>query len=210
MTEEQSEPEEREEPPAEEPVVEEPPAEEPVAGTPEPDPGEYADPPTEELFAFEARVEEGEVPDLDPVFRAALLESSESALGEQPPSSEPPAGTGESAAAPEADQQPTTGEEQNTGEQPLTGEEPYTGEEPVTGTSEFEPPTDTGITAEQTAVLQATARSEVHDAIEYSRRTGNAWDPPRPPTGGDFDKPAKRPRYWWRFLLATLLIVFSF
>ena len=210
MTEEQSEPEEREEPPAEEPVVEEPPAEEPVAGTPEPDPGEYADPPTEELFAFEARVEEGEVPDLDPVFRAALLESSESALGEQPPSSEPPAGTGESAAAPEDDQQPTTGEEQNTGEQPLTGEEPYTGEEPVTGTSEFEPPTDTGITAEQTAVLQATARSEVHDAIEYSRRTGNAWDPPRPPTGGDFDKPAKRPRYWWRFLLATLLIVFSF
>lgn len=210
MTEEQSEPEEREEPPAEEPVVEEPPAEEPVAGTPEPDPGEYADPPTEELFAFEARVEEGEVPDLDPVFRAALLESSESALGEQPPSSEPPAGTGESAAAPEADQQPTTGEEQNTGEQPLTGEEPYTGEEPVTGTSDFEPPTDTGITAEQTAVLQATARSEVHDAIEYSRRTGNAWDPPRPPTGGDFDKPAKRPRYWWRFLLATLLIVFSF
>ncbi len=210
MTEEQSEPEEREEPPTEEPAAEEPPAEEPVAGTPEPDPGEYADPPTEELFAFEARVEEGEVPDLDPVFRAALLESSESALGEQPPSSEPPAGTGESAAAPEADQQPTTGEEQNTGEQPLTGEEPYTGEEPVTGTSEFEPPTDTGITAEQTAVLQATARSEVHDAIEYSRRTGNAWDPPRPPTGGDFDKPAKRPRYWWRFLLATLLIVFSF
>lgn len=191
----------------------------PKADDPAPEPGEYVEPPTEELFAFEARVEEGDVPDLDPVFRAALLESTESAIPGEPasgdpaeasaPESGPPTGTGEAAV-------PATGDFDATGEHPLTGEEPYTDEEPytreeqVTGTQEWEAPTDAGLTSEQTAVLQATARSEVHDAIEYSRRTGKPWDPPRPPTGGDFDKPAKRRHYWWRFLLATVLIIGSF
>ena len=63
-----------------------PPAEPGPGSPPEPESG----PPTEELFAFEARVEEGEVPDLDPVFRAALLESSESMVPVEPAS--PPDG----------------------------------------------------------------------------------------------------------------------
>ena len=199
----------------------------PAQGEPAPEEaGEYVEPPTEELFAFEARVEEGDVPDLDPVFRAALLESPESVradesvppeptgtpeattppaegAGTEPPAAEPPASTDESAV-------PTTGDFEQSDEFPSTGGEPPTGEEPATGTQEWEAPSETGITAEQTAVLQATARSQVHDALEFSRRTGEAWDPPRPPVGGDFEKPAKRPRYWWRFLLATLLIIGSF
>jgi len=195
-----------------------------------PPPGEYVEPPTEELFAFEARVEDGDVPDLDPVFRAALLESSESVVPDEsgpakatptePPAAEPtgampPTGpeappvpvTGTPGSPPE---EPATADEPLTGEEPATADEPLTGEEPATGTHEWDPPSETGITAEQTAVLQATARSEVHDAIEYSRRTGKRWDPPRPPAGGDFDQPAKRPHYWWRFLLAVVLIIGSF
>lgn len=196
----------------------EPPAADPPSETPAP--ADEFNPPTEELFAFEARVEEGDVPDLDPVFRAALLESAESAIPETPdetppPAAEPPTGTEESAVPATGDfeatgEYPLTGEHSPTGEYPATGEEPLTGEEPATGTQEWDPPTETGITAEQTAVLQATARSQVHDAIEFSRRTGRAWDPPRPPRGGDFDEPAKRPRYWWRFLLAILIITGSF
>jgi len=181
------------------------------------------DPPTEELFAYEARVEE-DVPDLDPVFRAALLESPESAIGEpapekqtpaaEPPAAEPPAGTDPAAIppAPEmegADRHPVAEEPPTSGEPP-TGEEAYADEEPPTGTEEWDLPSEAEITEEQTAVLKATARSEVHDAIEYSRRTGKVWDPPRPPRSGDFEPPAKRPRYWWRFLLAVLLIIGSF
>lgn len=204
------------------------------------EPGEYVEPPTEELFAFEARVEEGEVPDLDPVFRAALLESPESAIdegekapeaagdsgtdhedrhtevvptaGDEPDSGEEPY-TGDepdSGEEPYTDEEPYTGEEPYTDEEPLTGEESYTDEEPHPQTEESELPPQSGVTAEQTAVLQATARSEVHEAIEFSRRTGRSWDPHRPPSGGDFDQPGRRPRYWWRFLLATLLIVGSF
>ncbi|MDQ5894067.1 MAG: hypothetical protein QG596_328 [Actinomycetota bacterium] len=181
-----------------------------------PESGEYVEPPTEELFAFEARVEEGDVPDLDPVFRAALLESAESAIPEPPaeaPAADRPDPSNDPAGPPEAtgeDAVPGTGEFESTGEHPVTGEEHLTGEEPVTGTQDWEPPSEADITAEQTAVLQATARSQVHEAIDYSRRTGKAWDPPRPPSGGDFDQPAKRRHYWWRFLLAILLITGSF
>ncbi len=196
-----------------------------------PEPGEYVEPPTEELFAFEARVEDGDVPDLDPVFRAALLESSESAIGGQPvketdrpaeaeqdgqppvaatPAVPPPVDPAAGTTTPAPAQPEPAEDEPHTGEEPHTDEEPYTDEEPGPDTQEWEAPSETGLTAEQTAVLQATARSQVHDAIEYSRRTGNAWDPPRPPSSGDFDQPAKRPRFWWRFLLATLLIVGSF
>lgn len=184
------------------------------AGTPE----EYVDPPTEELFAFEARVDEGDVPELDPVFRAALLESSESALDGPSSTEESTAGapgSEEAPAEPASDQAPGTGEFDPTGEHPVTGEDPNTSEGPLTseepaGTEEWDMPSEADITAEQTAVLQATARSEVHEAIDFSRRTGEVWDPPRPPAGGDFDRPAKRPRYWWRFILAVLLIVGSF
>lgn len=179
-----------------------------------PAPGQYEDPPTEELFAFEARVEEGDVPDLDPVFRAALLESPESAIppGEPNDASGPEASPAVPGTPPGTEESslPVAGDLDETGEHPLTGEEPHTGEEPYTGTHDFEPPSEVDITAEQTAVLSAAARSEVHQAIEFSRRTGQPWDPSRPPTGGDFDEPAKRPRYWWRFLLATILIIGSF
>lgn len=177
------------------------------------DPGEYVEQPTEELFALEARLREGDAPELDPVFRAALLESSESAIaddgaeagsGEGPPSGAEQEPVAESTEA-SPDQEP-----QEPAETEETGEESPTGEEPETGTQEWEAPSETDITSEQTAVLQAAARSEVHEAIEFSRRTGEVWDPSPPPTGGDFDEPAKRPRYWWRFLLATLLIIGSF
>ncbi|MBN8868089.1 MAG: LCP family protein [Solirubrobacterales bacterium] len=173
--------------------------------TPEaPAPGEYVEQPTEELFALEARLKDGDdVPELDPIFRAALFESSESAIAEpeEPEAAEPPAPETE---APVTDhgEEPATGDFEPTGEHEI--------EEEPTGTHEWEPPSETDITSEQTAVLQATARSEVHDAIEFSRRTGRSWDPPRPPVGGDFQQPAKRRRYWWRFLLATVLIIGSF
>lgn len=182
--------------------------EEEVPGVEGGDPGEYVEMPTEELFAHEARVEEGDVPDLDPVFRAALLEGSDSARA-----STPAEGSGDEPSAgeePFTGEEPYTGEEAYTGEEPYTAEEPYTGEEPATGTQDWEADSQAGFTSEQTAVLQATARSQAHEAIEYSRRTGKPWDPPRPPVGGDFDEPAKRPRYWWRFLLATVLIIGSF
>jgi LCP family protein required for cell wall assembly len=187
-----------------------------------PEPGEYVEPPTEELFAFEARVEEGDGPELDPIFRAALLESAESAISNEgstpdPADAAPPAAEAPAAEPPAGEPpavEPPTGTDEaaipSTGDFEATGEYPLTGEEPATGTQEWEAPDETGITSEQTAVLQAAARSEVHDAIEFSRRTGRAWDPPRPPARGDFDQPAKRPRYWWRFLLATLLIIGSF
>jgi LCP family protein required for cell wall assembly len=137
------------------------------------------EPPTEEAFAVEAELPESEdVPELDPVFRAALLESPESTAT--------PTG------------QPGTVD---------TGEA-YAGEVHPTeeGTAEHESP----VTEEQTAILAAAAKSEVQEAIEAARRTGKPFDPVRPPASGDFEAPAKRPRYWWRFALATLIIVFSF
>ncbi|MBK8293265.1 MAG: LCP family protein [Solirubrobacterales bacterium] len=188
------------EPVASDPPPKEPPADQPATGThseqpahqadqPPAEPGEYVEQPTEEVFALEARLLDGDdVPDLDPVFRAALLESPETA---KPPVDE-------------------TGE--HTGEHSAEHEEPVTGEtgEVDQGTAEWDQPSETGITAEQTAVLAAVAKSEVHQAIEGSRKSGEPWDPSRPPVGGDFEEPAKRRRYWWRFSLATLIIIFSF
>ncbi len=189
------------EPAAGEPVAPEPPAEPPAADAPSrppghqpeeapAEPGEYVEQPTEEVFAEEAaRILEGDdVPDLDPVFRAALLESPETA---KPPAED----TGE-----------YTGEYTAEHDVPATGE---TGEVDE-GTAERDPPSEAEITAEQTAVLAAAAKSEVHQAIETSRRSGEPWDPPRPPVGGDFEGPGKRRQYWWRFSLATLIIVLSF
>ncbi|MGK2954908.1 MAG: LCP family protein [Solirubrobacterales bacterium] len=191
-----------EEPVAENPAAAEPPAEPAAEPPPEhpghqpeqasAEPGEYVEQPTEEVFALEARLLDGDdVPDLDPVFRAALLESPESAT--KPPADE----TGEYTAEHEL---PETGEytEEHTGE--------YTDEH----TAEHEPAAGYGLTEEQTAILSAAAKSDVQQAIEQSRRTGEPWDPPRPPAGGDFQDPGKRRHYWWRFLLATVIIVFSF
>lgn len=187
-------------PPADEPLAPEPPAAGDPAGSSEAgttgpqqggDPagtGEYDEQPTEEVFALEALLGD-DVPDLDPVFRAALLESPETA---KPPADE----TGEH-----------TGE--HTGESTAEHEAPVTGEAEQ-GTAEWEPPSESEITAEQTAVLAAAAKSEVHQAIEASRKSGEPWDPSRPPAGGDFERPGKRHRYWWRFSLATLIIIFSF
>ncbi|MBK5231550.1 MAG: LCP family protein [Thermoleophilia bacterium] len=184
------------EPVAEEPPATDPPAEEPAADTPsehpghQPDqdpaePGEYVEQPTEEVFALEARLLSGDdVPDLDPVFRAALLESPETA---KPPADE-------------------TGEYTAEHDVPVTGETGAVDQD----TAEWDQPSETDITAEQTAVLAAGAKSEVNQAIETSRRSGEPWDPSRPPVGGDFEEPAKRRQYWWRFSLATLIIVFSF
>ena len=66
------------------------------------------------------------------------------------------------------------------------------------------------VTAEHTREMAALAKSEVHEAIAMSKKTGEPWSPARPPVGGDFQEPAKRQHYWWRFLLATVIIVFSF
>jgi LCP family protein required for cell wall assembly len=173
--------------------------EQPVA-PPDPDTGEPA---TEEIFAFEAKLRGAEeVPELDPVFRAALLETSESSAVPDPADAAPggsAAGQGSGAAG----DPPTGGHGEG-----LTGEEELSGEFPITeeGTSESE----AFITEEQTAILAAAAKSEVHHAIEDARRTGRAFDPVRPPVTGDFEGPPKRRGYWWRFSLATLIIVFSF
>jgi LCP family protein required for cell wall assembly len=146
----------------------------------------YEDQPTEEVFAAEARLLGGEgTPELDPVFRAALLESSESA------------------AAPE---------EQAATEAPAAAEEPVAEEVSREQGSE-QPPADVeepSITEEQTAILTAAAKSEVHEVIETARRTGMPFDPPRPPASGDFEPPPKREGLLWRFGLATLIIVLSF
>jgi len=164
------------------------------AGPEAPQPGEYVEQPTEEVFALEARLLDGEdVPDLDPVFRAALLESPESAAARHD--------AGE------------TGEYTSEHEVPADGGEPPTSEETgehPEGTQEWDLPSETQITAEQTAILAAAAKSEVNHAIETSRKTGEAWNPRRPPTGGDFEPPAKRKHHWWRFGLATIIIIFSF
>lgn len=181
------------------------PEDEPVALEPEPaDPESGPEPPveqpTEEMFALEARLREGDVPDLDPAVRAALLESDEPAdSAAAPAGATPPAAEGA-----EPPEEPPT--EEGTAEEPL-GED---GEEEPEGTEEWELPSEAAITAEETAVMAAAARSEVHEAVEYARRTGRPWDPPRPPAAGDFQPAGKRPRYWWRFLLATLIIIVSF
>ncbi|HTU14815.1 MAG TPA: LCP family protein [Solirubrobacterales bacterium] len=165
------------------------------------EPGEYVEQPTEEQFALEARILSGEdVPDLDPVFRAALLESPESVTAPDHSGQ-----TGEYTAEHDLATDGEGGESPTDGE----GDEPPSGEY-AEGTQEWDLPSESEITAEQTAILAAAAKSEVHDAIETSRRTGRPWDPRRPPVSGDFEDPAKRPRYWWRFLLATVIIVFSF
>ena len=160
------------------------------------------DPDTEELFAFSAGLEDG--PELDPVFRSALLESSESATGEYPvdqPTGETPTGETPTGEAP-------TGEAP-TGE--ATGESPATEPEQQEDVEE-EPATEDApvVTEEQTAILAAAARSEVQQAIDQAKQTGQAWDPPRPPASGDFEAPASRPRYWWRFGLATVVVVLAF
>lgn len=162
------------------------------------EPGEYVEQPTEEVFALEARLLEGEdVPDLDPIFRAALLESPESVTAPDH-SGETGEFTGEhEVQAGQDDHEPPS-------------EEHTQAYEIDEGTQEWSLPSEEQINAEETAVLAAAARSEVHDAIEMSRRTGEPWDPRRPAVTGDFQEPAKRPRYWWRFTLATLIIVFSF
>lgn len=181
---------------------ESPPRPGPLDSEPEPP----VEQPTEEMFAFEARLrDEGEVPDLDPAVRAALLESDQPADSAQDPPAPPP--------------QDPSGEPDST----AAGEDPgeYTGEhtaEYLAGTDEYQPPdsaewdlpSEAAITAEETEVRAAEARNEVREAVEHARRTGRRWDPPRPPARGDFQEPGKRPRYWWRFLLATFIIVLAF
>ncbi len=159
---------------------------------------EYEDQPTEEVFALEAKLLEGEdVPDLDPVFRAALLESPESAAapaaGAEPDAATPDSTT--DSGSPAGDQDDSTGDEQTAGS---TDEGHETGED------------QSFVTEEQTAILAAAAKSEVHQVIEAARRTGEPFDPPRPPASGDFEPAPKRKGFFWRFALATLIIVFSF
>ena len=166
-----------------------------ASGSTEPADAGYEDPPTEEVFALEARIREGdEVPELDPVFRAALLESPESGAA---PDGEPAPIAGETAGA----------EAGAAGETPDDG----AGEGGADGYEVDE--ADSGeypVTEEQTAILAAAAKSEVHQVIEAARRTGRPYDPPRPPASGDFEPAPKGKRLWWRFSLATLIIVFSF
>lgn len=167
--------------------------EQPEDPEPEVEPGSTVEnPPTEELFALEATIADEDVPELDPVFRAALLESPETGApleGNEAPSGEL------------ADQ---VHAEPETGEADATGEEDAGWSDADTGSSEYL------ITEEQTAVLAAAARSEVHQAIEAARRSGQPYDPPRPPASGDFEPAPKGKRMWWRFSLATVIIVLSF
>ena len=169
--------------------------EEEQEGTPEApqvDPGELGDgPATEELFAITAGLEDA--PDLDPVFRSALLESSESATGEE-----------QAAVTGEEEIEFVAGEGVDTVEHDVLADDSVEHEAIDPGSGEVP------VTEEQTAILAAAARNEVQQAIEQARRTGRPWDPARPPTSGDFEGPAKRPRYWWRFSLATIVIVLSF
>lgn len=162
--------------------------------------------PTEEMFAFEARLrDEGDVPDLDPAVRAALLESDRPADSAQDPPPAPPPAAAEEADAEEAGEDPGEHTGEHTGEY-LAG----TGDYQAPDSAEWELPTEAAITAEETEIRAAEARTEVREAVEHARRTGRPWDPPRPPSGGDFQEPEKRPRYWWRFLLATFIIVLAF
>lgn len=158
----------------------------------------YEEPPTEEVFAAEARIpDDDEVPELDPVFRAALLESPESGAAQAAPVGEPQVTAG---GAEGVEAGPVSG-----GTDQLADEEGSAGQEPdTTGSGEYL------ITEEQTAILAAEAKSEVHQVIEAARRTGQPYDPPRPPATGDFEPAPKGKRLWWRFALATLIIVFSF
>ena len=159
------------------------------------------DPDTEELFAFSAGIEDG--PELDPVFRAALLETSESATGEQgfeQPTEEPTA-------------EPITGEQESAEssvEDPGQGGETVEPTPPPSEVDEQETVDEPTVTEEQTAVLTAAARSEVQLAIDAAKQSGRAWDPPRPPASGDFEAPPSRPGYWWRFGLATIVVVLAF
>ncbi|MBK5110109.1 MAG: LCP family protein [Thermoleophilia bacterium] len=215
------------EPGASEPVAPESEAPEPEAAEPgdSPDPGpeQPVDLPTEEVFAFEADLLSGEdAPELDPVFRAALLESPEragspesaQAAGSAPAETTPPEGPAGEARP--ADAPPEEGPAEGAGDQAegaggSAGEAGDSGDGPAeeAGAAE-EPVSEGGVTAEQTLILTAAARSEAQLAIEESRRTGEPWDPPRLPSSGDFDAPGKRKHYWWRFGLATLIIIFSF
>jgi polyisoprenyl-teichoic acid--peptidoglycan teichoic acid transferase len=163
---------------------------------PKPDDSGYEDQPTEEVFALEARIREGDdPPELDPVFKAALLESPGGGAASTASDDEP------TAAAPDADDRPAAD---------ASGEGGDDGGG-IAGSGEGVPESDEyPVTEEQTAILAAAAKSEVHQVIETARRTGQAYDPPRPPAGGDFEPPPKGNRLWWRFALATLIIVFSF
>jgi len=160
-------------------------------------PGAPVEQPTEELFALEARIQaEGDLPDLDPAVRAALLESgleSDSAAATPaPPEAGPEAGHPDSPAGDDGDH---------------TGD---TGGYAAPDSAEWELPTEAAIAAEETAAQAEAARNEIRDAVDHARRAGEPWDPERPPAAGDFQEPRRSPRYWWRFLLATLIIVFAF
>ena len=175
-----------EEPPASEPpVADEPPAaDEPSSAdpaVPQPgQPGEYVEQGTEEMFALDAaRILDGEeVPELDPILRAALLEGSEAEVSS--------ANTGE---------EPLTGDNWHDAPETAEGELPAGPDEPETGTQEWEAPSEADLTAEHTMELAALAKSEVHEAIATARKTGEPWSPARPPVGGDFQEPPKRQRY---------------
>ena len=174
--------------------------EEPEAGEEAPETGEAGlDPDTEELFAFSAGLEDG--PELDPVFRAALLESTESATGEH--TVEPP--TGETTADPVPDDVPTAGEAPGADatEEAVTDPDTVEAGEPETGDT-------SALSEEQTAILATAARSEVQQAIDAAKQSGRPWDPQRPPRSGDFEAPPARQGYWWRFGLATIVVVLAF
>jgi LCP family protein required for cell wall assembly len=158
----------------------------------------YEDQPTEEVFALEAKLREGdeEVPELDPVFRAALLESPESAAAPAADTPDQTADVGVAAAA-------AAGGESGSGEGGAGGSE-EADDDHGTDDDEF------FVTEEQSAILTAAARSEVHQVIETARKTGEPFDPARPPASGDFEKPPRRKGIFWRFALATLIIVFAF
>lgn len=170
------------------------------------------DQPTEESFAGEVGLGTGDE-DSD-VFRSALLESRESIEpvggGGESEGDGPAAEPDESQTSPPADQPPSSGEPEQTDlTEEATKEHEIEQTDGLPGDPAGEGP-ESPISEEQTLILAAVAKNEVHQAIDTARETGRPWDPPRPPVTGDFEEPPKGPRYLLRFALATFLIVFSF
>jgi polyisoprenyl-teichoic acid--peptidoglycan teichoic acid transferase len=185
------------------------------------------DPPEDEgLEPQERPGDTDDVPELDPEFREALREAAG-----KPPDSESGPDTAEYAVGEAPDQPPEAAEEEEPAEEEAADEEPpeedevaaaeaaeeaepdeaeedEAEEEPAEAAAE-EPGEPVAADVEQTEVLADSARTEVRQAIAAAEQGGRDWAPPRPPRSGDPDPAPKPKRFWWRFSLASFLIVAS-
>ena len=151
--------------------------------------------------------EPDDVPELEPEFRDALREAAG-----KPPDPEPPPETAEYAVG-EAPEEPDEPDEPDRPEEPDEPDEPELPAEPEQPDQPDEPE-ETAEPADEpdpdrTAVLAGAARTEVRKAIATAEHSGRGWAPPRPPLSGDPDSAPKPKRFWWRFSLASFVIVAS-